>query len=98
VKKCVKMRFLRAALAIWRRINLKDASSKVSQDLVYGKISSISLGSIPRSLLRSGVVGSAARVPSFPDAFSGNAGEFRTGPPIKTFGGDDLGKGHPRSS
>ena len=26
--------------------------------------------------------------PSFPHAFSGNPGEFRTGPPTKTFGGD----------
>src|SRR5205823_13371024 len=25
-----------------------------------------------------------------PHAFSGNPGEFRTGPPIKTFGGDEL--------
>src|SRR4029453_6305581 len=29
--------------------------------------------------------------PSFPHAFSGNPGEIRTGPPIKTFGGDGLG-------
>ena len=28
---------------------------------------------------------------SFPHAFSGNPGESRDGPPIKTFGGDDLG-------
>jgi hypothetical protein len=28
--------------------------------------------------------------PSFPHAFSGNPGEIRTGPPIKTFGGDGL--------
>jgi len=27
-------------------------------------------------------------VPSFPHAFSGNPGEFGTGPPIRTFGGD----------
>jgi hypothetical protein len=27
---------------------------------------------------------------SFPHAFSGNPGEIRTGPPIKTFGGDGL--------
>jgi hypothetical protein len=33
----------------------------------------------------------AVSVPSFPHAFSGNPGEFRTGPPIKTFGGDELG-------
>jgi len=26
--------------------------------------------------------------PSFPHALSGNPGEFGTGPPIKTFGGD----------
>jgi hypothetical protein len=31
--------------------------------------------------------------PSFPHAFSGNPGEIRTGPPIKTFGGDGLGSG-----
>ena len=30
-------------------------------------------------------------VPSFPHAFSENPGGFRTGPPIKTFGGDELG-------
>jgi hypothetical protein len=29
--------------------------------------------------------------PSFPHAFSGNPGEIRTGPPIKTFGGDGFG-------
>jgi hypothetical protein len=29
--------------------------------------------------------------PSFPRAFSGNPGGIRTGPPIKTFGGDDFG-------
>jgi hypothetical protein len=29
--------------------------------------------------------------PSFPHAFSGNPGGFRTGPPIKAFGGDDFG-------
>ena len=29
--------------------------------------------------------------PSFPHVFSGNPGEIRTGPPIKTFGGDGLG-------
>jgi hypothetical protein len=29
--------------------------------------------------------------PSFPHAFSGNPGGFRTGPPIKPFGGDDFG-------
>ena len=28
---------------------------------------------------------------SFPHAFSGTPGESRTGPPIKTFGGDGLG-------
>jgi hypothetical protein len=28
--------------------------------------------------------------PSFPHAFSGNPGGIRTGPPIKTFGGDGL--------
>jgi hypothetical protein len=32
----------------------------------------------------------AASVPSFPHAFSGNPGGIRTGPRIKTFGGDDL--------
>jgi hypothetical protein len=30
------------------------------------------------------------RSPSFPHAFSGNPGDIRTGPPIKTFGGDTL--------
>jgi hypothetical protein len=29
--------------------------------------------------------------PSFPHAFSGNPGGIRTGPLIKTFGGDDFG-------
>ena len=33
----------------------------------------------------------AVPLPSFPYAFSGNPGELRTGPPIKTFGGDELG-------
>jgi hypothetical protein len=28
--------------------------------------------------------------PSFPHALSGNPDDLRTGPPIKTFGGDDL--------
>jgi hypothetical protein len=31
-----------------------------------------------------------SRAHSFPHAFSGNPGEIRTGPPIKTFGGDGL--------
>ena len=31
---------------------------------------------------------------SFPHASSGNPGGIRTGPPIKTFGGDDLGESH----
>ena len=30
-------------------------------------------------------------IPSFPHAFSGNPGKIRTGPPIKAFGGDELG-------
>jgi hypothetical protein len=30
--------------------------------------------------------------PSFPHAFSGNPGETQTGPPIKTFGGDNFGE------
>src|SRR6266542_2778140 len=29
--------------------------------------------------------------PSFPHVFSGNPGGIRTGPPIKTFGGDGFG-------
>src|SRR5687768_7944807 len=33
-----------------------------------------------------------SRAHSFPHASSGNPGEFRTGPPIKTFGGDDWGR------
>src|SRR5918996_156769 len=32
--------------------------------------------------------------PSFPHAFSGNPGGIRTGPPIKTFGGDGLAESH----
>ena len=44
------------------------------------------------------VVDSIVRVQSFPHAFSGNPGEIRTGPPIKTFGGDNLRKSHPRAS
>ena len=31
---------------------------------------------------------------SFPHASSGNPGGIRTGPPIKTFGGDDPGESH----
>ena len=31
---------------------------------------------------------------SFPHASSGNPGGIRTSPPIKTFGGDDLGESH----
>jgi len=34
----------------------------------------------------------AVLLPSFPHAFSGNPGELRTGPPIKAFGGDELGR------
>src|SRR6516165_3513719 len=34
--------------------------------------------------------GFAASVPSFPHVFSGNPEGIQTGPPIKTFGGDDL--------
>ncbi len=30
------------------------------------------------------------RTPSFPHVLSGNPGETGTGPPIKTFGGDDF--------
>ena len=33
---------------------------------------------------------SSSTGPSFPHAFSGNPGGIRTGPPIKTFGGDGL--------
>ena len=32
--------------------------------------------------------------PSFPHAFSGNPGEPRTGPPIRTFGGDNFGENY----
>ncbi len=53
----------------------------------------ISLGSIPRSLLRSAKI-SSSQSPSFPHAFSGNPGETLTGPPIKTFGGDNCRKNH----
>src|SRR5687768_15664644 len=35
-----------------------------------------------------------SRAHSFPHACSGNPGGIRTGPPIKTFGGDDLGESH----
>jgi hypothetical protein len=42
--------------------------------------------STPNSILR--------MIPSFPRAFSGNPGEIRTGPPIKTFGGDDFWESH----
>jgi hypothetical protein len=34
----------------------------------------------------------AVPLPSFPYAFSGNPGELRTGPTMKTFGGDGLGR------
>ena len=54
-------------------------------------------GLIPRSLLRSGGWW-LCQSPSFPHVFSGNPGEFRTGAPIKTFGGDNLGESHPRVS
>ncbi len=50
----------------------------------------ISTGLIPRSLLRNGD-SKPSRSPSFPHAFSGNPGEIRTGPPIRTFGGDAFG-------
>src|SRR3989338_3246823 len=50
----------------------------------------ITTGLIPRSLLRNGD-SKSSQGPSFPHAFSGNPGEFRTGPPIKTFGGDNFG-------
>ena len=32
-----------------------------------------------------------SRSPSLPHAFSGNPGEFLTGPPIRAFGGDNFG-------
>jgi hypothetical protein len=50
-------------------------------------------GSIPRSLLRNGDSKSSQGL-SFPHAFSGNPGETWTGPPIKTFGGDNFGKNY----
>ena len=31
---------------------------------------------------------------AFPHAYSGNPGGIRTGPPIKTFGGDAVGESH----
>jgi len=48
-------------------------------------------GTIPRSLLRKTGF-DLSQGPSFPHACSGNPGETLTGPPIKTFGGDDFGK------
>src|SRR3990170_3534754 len=50
-------------------------------------------GTIPRSLLRNGHF-ECSQGPSFPHAFSGNPGETRTGPPIKTFGGDAFGENY----
>src|SRR3990167_2198580 len=50
-------------------------------------------GLIPRSLLRNGDSKSSQGL-SFPHAFSGNPGETRTRPPIKTFGGDDFGENY----
>ena len=50
---------------------------------------SISVVWIPRSLLRKTY--SQTSSPSFPHAFSGNPDESLTGPPIKTFGGDNCG-------
>ncbi len=38
-------------------------------------------------------ISSPYRSPSFPNASIGNPGETGTGPPIKTFGGDDSGMG-----
>ena len=49
-----------------------------------------SVGSIPRSLLRTSLF-PTAKSPSFPNASIGNPGEILTGPPIKTFGGDNFG-------
>jgi len=43
-----------------------------------------------RAVAKLECVESEVTIPSFPHAFSGNPGEFRTGPPIKAFGGDDL--------
>src|SRR3989338_9165708 len=53
----------------------------------------ITTGLIPRSLLRNGD-SKSSQGPSFPHAFSGNPGETRTGPPIKTFGGDNFGENY----
>ena len=54
---------------------------------------STSAGLIPRSLLRKGAY-QVSQSPSFPHVFSGNPGETRTGPPIRTFGGDEFASDH----
>ena len=58
--------------------------------MIYGRDFNF-FGSIPRGLLRK----SYSQTPqslSFPNASIGNPDETMTGPPIKTFGGDDLDK------
>ena len=57
----------------------------ILRDLPEMSCSSISAGLIPCSLLRQTIRG-----PSFPHALSGNLGESGSGPPIKTFGGDEV--------
>jgi hypothetical protein len=53
----------------------------------------ISAGLIPPSLLRKRAC-QARQSPSFPHVSSGNPDETRTGPLIKTFGGDAFGSRH----
>jgi hypothetical protein len=63
----------------------RSKSSKRSRRL------SISVSWIPRSLLPK-TYSQTSKSPSFPHAFSGNPDESLTGPPIKTFGGDNCGR------
>jgi len=92
------------------KLKHSDKNSKIRNDPVLNFVLFDHLnfyGFIPSSLLRNGDFRSS-QSPSFPHAFSGNAGETlthstgaqghgeqgrtMTGPPIKTFGGDNLGK------
>jgi hypothetical protein len=65
----------------------------MGEDIIYFRIFTLEFKS-----LRLYFAGSAASEksailgPSFPHASSGNPGESGSGPPIKTFGGDEIGK------
>ena len=56
--------------------------------MIYGRDFNF-FGSIPRGLLRKSYSQTSKSL-SFPNALIGNPDETMTGPPIKTFGGDNF--------